>query len=217
MAKKHTTESVDTNIESLSKAEAFITKNNKKIVAGVIIVVVAVCGYLWYKSAEEKKDEAGLSAHASVETNDLMNLSSDSEMLAEFEAYMSEHEGHTPAIASFQAAIRAYNTGDYSKALQYFSDYSADDAIFNARAKACAGICYVNLEQYENALNSFEAAVAANDGIWTPEYAFYAGLAAEKINNTEKALEHYNFIKNEYPNSYRAAGIDKYIGRVEAK
>ena len=42
MTQKHHNESVDTNIESLSKAEAFITKNNKKIVTAVVAAVVVV-------------------------------------------------------------------------------------------------------------------------------------------------------------------------------
>lgn len=217
MAKKQKNESVDTNIESLSKVETFITKNNKKIIAAVILIVIAVCVFLWMNYNEQQKDEAGLSAHRSVESKDLINADSADLMLAEFEAYMSEHEGHTPVIASFQTAIHAYNTQDYNKAIQYFSEYESNDEIFNARAKACIGICYVNLGDYENALQSFEAAVAINDGIWTPEYAFYAGLTAEMLENKEKALENYNFIKNQYPDSYRGTEIDKYIGRVEAK
>ena len=212
MAKKHNNESVDTNIESLSKAEAFITKNNKKIVAGVIVLVVAVAAILWYKAAQQKKDENGKIAHINVEHNDMNGVAT----LADFEAYFSEHEGHTVGIASFEAAVCAYKEGDYNKAIKYFSEYKGSDKNYSARAKACIGDCYVALGDYEKALKSYEAAVAVNDGIWTPEYAFNAGLLAESLGDKEKALKFYNLIKDEYPTSPRGAEVIKYISRVEA-
>lgn len=213
MAKKHNHESVDTNIESLSKAEAFITKNNKKIIAGVIILVVAVVAILWFKASQQKKDEAGQLAHISLENNAMYNAAS----LADFEAYLSAHEGHTVGIASFEAAVCAFQEGDYNKAIKYFSEYEGSDKYYNARAKACIGDCYVALGDYQKALSSYEAAVAVNDGIWTPEYAFNAGLIAESLGNKEKALKFYNLVKDEYPASPRGAEVIKYISRVEAK
>ena len=212
MAKKHKNESVDTNIESLSKAEAFVTRNNKKIIAGVIILVVAVGGFLWYKADQQKKDEAGKQAYISLENKALYNVAT----LADFEAYLSEHKGHTVVIASFEAAVAAFEEGNYNKAIKYFSEYQGGDKYYKARAKACIGDCYVALGDYAKALNSYEAAVAVNDGIWTPEYAFNAGITAESLGNKEKALKFYNLIYDEYPSSPRGAEIVKYISRVEA-
>ena len=212
MAKKHNHESVDTNIESLSKAEAFITKNNKKIIAAVVIIIVAVAAILWYKAAQQKKDEAGQLAHISLEQKAMYHAAT----LADFEAYLKAHEGHTVGIATFEAAVCAYEEGDYNKAIKYFTEYKGSDKYFNARAKACIGDCYVALGEYEKALNSYEAAVAVNDGIWTPEYAFNAGLIAESLGNKEKALQFYNLVKDEYPTSPRGTEVIKYISRVEA-
>ena len=213
MAKKHKQESVDTNIETLSKAEAFVTRNNKKIIAGVIILVVAVGGFLWYKASQQQKEEAGKQAHINLENKAMYNMAT----LAEFEAYLSEHEGYTVGIAKFEAAVCAYNEGDYNKAIKYFSDYKGSDKYYKARAKACIGDCHVALGDYEKAFKNYEAAVAVNDGIWTPEYAFNAGLLAESLGNKEMALKFYNLIKDEYPYSPRGAEIIKYISRVEAK
>ena len=233
MAKKHKNESVDTNIESLSKAEAFITKHNKKIIAGAAAIVVVVAGVLWYNHAQQKKDEAAKAAYVSVEANALNTISgmqmmtsieeqatateSWNALLSDLESYMKQHEGHTVKVSSFLTGVVAYEAQDYDKAIKYFSDYSGSDKIFNARAKACIANCYVALGDYEKALKNFKAAVDVNDGIWTPEYAFNAGLVAEKLGNKEKALEFYTLIKNEYPTSLRSQNIVKYISRVEAK
>jgi tetratricopeptide (TPR) repeat protein len=213
MAKKHKQESVDTNIESLSKAEAFVTRHNKKIIAGVIVLVVAVGGFLWYKAAQQKKDEAAKVALISLEDKAMNSAAT----LADFEAYMSEHEGHVVTIASFEAGVCAFEEGNYNKAIKHFSEYQGKDKYYNARAKACIGDCYVALGNYEKAFENYEAAVAINDGIWTPEYAFNAGLIAESLGNKEKALKFYNLIKDEYINTPRGSEINKYISRVEAK
>ena len=213
MAKKHNNESVDTNIESLSKAEAFITKNNKKIVAGVIVLVVAVAAILWYKAAQQKKDENGKIAHINVEHNDMNGVAT----LADFEAYFSEHEGHTVGIASFEAAVCAYKEGDYNKAIKYFSEYKGEDAIFNARALACIADCHVELGNYEEAYKNYVAALETADNDLASEYAFRAGLVAEKLGNNADALAMYNTVKEKYPSSPRAMEIEKYISRAEAK
>ena len=44
-----------------------------------------------------------------------------------------------------------------------------------------------------------------------------AGLAYEMVENYKKALDMYNTIKAEYPNSNEGFNIDKYIAYVEAK
>ena len=233
MAKKHKNESVDTNIESLSKAEAFITKHNKKIIIGFVAIVVAVGGWLWYKHVQEQKTKAGKEAYVNPETNTLETIaqlnsvnSIEAEaaandtwnaLLSDLEGYMKKHEGYTVKVSSFLTGVVAYEAQDYNKAIKYFSEYSGSDKIFNARAKACIANCYIELGDYESALQNFEAAVNVNDGFWTPEYAFNAGLVAEHLGKKEKALEFYNLIKDEYPTTPRGADIVKYISRVEAK
>ena len=218
MAKNHNND-VDTNIESLSKAEAFITKNNKKIVAGLVAIVVLAVGFLVIRSISDNKRFKGQEAYTMIEESALAAIDSlsNAAVLADLEDYLNEFGGKAVESASFEAGIAAYEAKDYSKAAEFFSEYEGEDAIFNARALACAADCYVELGNYEKAYENYAAAVAMADNDLASEYAFRAGLVAEKLGNKENALAMYNTIKEKYPTSPRAMEIEKYISRAEAK
>ena len=218
MAKNHNNE-VDTNIESLSKAEAFITKNNKKIVGCVVAAVVLVVGFLVINALGENKRAEAQEAFTMTEDTVLSDLDSlsNAAVLADLEAYLDEFGGKSVAVASFEAGIAAYETKNYEKAIEYFSEYESEDNIFNARALACIADCYVELGNYEKAYENYAAAVAKADNDLASEYAFRAGLVAEKLGNKENALAMYNTVKEKYPASPRAMEIEKYISRAESK
>ena len=219
MTKKHNHEGVDTNIESLSKAEAFITKNNKKIVGGIIAVVALVIAFLSFRSCNETKVAEAQEAFTFTENSVLMAIDSltNAAALADLEAYLDEFGGKSVGIATFQAGVAAFEAKEYNKAIEFFSEYSSDDKIFNARALACIADCYVELGNYEKAYENYAAAVAEADNDLSSEYAFRAGLVAEKLGNNDNAVSMYKTIKDKYPTSPRAMDIEKYISRAEAK
>ena len=219
MAKKHNHESVDTNIESLSKAEAFITKNNKKIVGGIVLVVALVIGFIVFDSMSEQKKIESQEQYTLVEDAALNAIDSltNAAALADLEQYINEFGSKAVASASFEAGIAAFEVKDYEKAIKYFSEYESEDATFNARALACIGDCYVELANFEEAYKYYALAVAEADNDLASEYAFRAGLVAEKLGKMDKAVAMYNMIKDKYPTSPRAFEIEKYISRAEAK
>ena len=219
MTKKHNNEGADVNIESLSKAETFIAKNNKKIVGGLFAAVVIAILILVGRSINENRAKASQEAFTFTENSALMAIDSlsNAAVLADLEAYLDEFGGKAVAIASFEAGIAAYETEDYNKAIEYFSEYKGEDAIFNARALACIADCYVELGNYEEAYKNYVAALKTADNDLAAEYAFRAGLVAEKLGNTADALAMYNTVKDKYPTSPRAGEIVKYISRAEAK
>lgn len=218
MAKNHNNE-VDTNIESLSKAEAFITKNNKMIVGCLIGAVVLAIAILAIRSINENKAVKGQEAFTFTENAALMAADSlsNAAALADLEAYLDEFGGKAVGIAAFEAGIAAYEVKDYAKAIEYFSEYKGEDAIFNARALACIADCHVELGNYEEAYKNYVAALETADNDLASEYAFRAGLVAEKLGNNADALAMYNTVKEKYPSSPRAMEIEKYISRAEAK
>ena len=218
MSKKHNQE-VDTNIESLSKAEAFITKNNKKIIAGIVVALVLVVGFLLIRFFCDQKVAQGQEALTFTEQNAIMASDSltNAAALADLEQYINEFGGSAVPVASFEAGIAAYEAEDYEKAIKFFSEYESEDASFNARALACIADCYVELGDYAKAYENYAAAVAAADNDLASEYAFRAGLVAERLGNKENALAMYNTVKEKYPSSPRAMEIEKYISRAEAK
>ena len=219
MSKKHNHESVDTNIESLSKAEAFIAKNNKKIAGGLVAVAVIVIGFLSIRSCNDAKIAESQEAFTFTGNSAYMAVDSlsNAEALADLEAYIAEYGNKAVGIAAFQAGVAAFELKDYNKAIEYFEQYEGEDEIYNARALACIADCYIELGNYEKALQYYSDAVAAADNDFASEYAFRAGLVAEKLGNNEQALSFFNVIKNQYPSSPRAMEVEKYISRIENK
>ena len=218
MSKKNHQE-VDTNIESLSKAEAFVTKNNKKIIAAVIAIIVIAGGYLFWRHMDQKKAAAAKEAFTQPENNALMSVDSLTNAIAlnELEQYMNEYGDKAVAIAPFEAGVAAFEAKDYEKALNFFTQYKGNDAIYNARALYCIAACHIELGNYEKAYENLALAVATADNELAAEYAFQAGLVAEKLGKNDKALAMYQLIKNKYPETPRGKEIDKYISRVENK
>ena len=218
MAKNHNND-VDTNIESLSKAEAFIAKNNKKIVYGLVAAVALAVVVLAVRSFNENKAEAAQEAFTYTENTALMSVDSlsNAAVLADLEAYLDEFGGKSVGIAAFEAGIAAFEVKEYEKAIKFFSEYKGEDAIYNARALACIADCHVELGNYEKAYENYVAALNTADNDLAAEYAFRAGLVAEKLGNKADALAMYNTVKENYPASPRAMEIEKYISRAEAK
>ncbi|MBR5832948.1 MAG: tetratricopeptide repeat protein [Bacteroidales bacterium] len=218
MAKNHNND-VDTNIESLSKAEAFIAKNNKKIVYGLVAAVALAVVVLAVRSFNENKAEAAQEAFTYTENTALMSVDSlsNAAVLADLEAYLDEFGGKSVGIAAFEAGIAAFEVKEYEKAIKFFSEYKGEDAIYNARALACIADCHVELGNYEKAYENYVAALNTADNDLAAEYAFRAGLVAEKLGNKADALAMYNTVKENYPSSPRATEILKYISRAEAK
>ena len=218
MAKNHNNE-VDTNIESLSKAEAFIAKNNKKIVFTLLAAVVIVVALLIFRWINESKSAEGQETFTFTEDAALMAVDSlsNAAALADLEAYLDEYGRNAVGIAAFEAGVAAYEVKEFKKAIEYFSEYKGEDAIFNARALACIADCHVELGNYEEAYKNYVAALETADNDLAAEYAFRAGLVAEKLSNNADALAMYNTVKEKYPSSPRAMDIEKYISRAEAK
>ena len=77
--------------------------------------------------------------------------------------------------------------------------------------------CYMELNDFDKAINYYEKAVSNGDNkLTSPIYLFKAGLAYEDNQDFAGAEEKYKSIKADYPDSREAQTIDKYIARVES-
>ena len=66
--------------------------------------------------------------------------------------------------------------------------------------------------ELEKALGYYEKAVSTgNNELLTPYYLKKVALLSQKLGNTEKALQVWERIKTEYPNSKEAGEAPKYI------
>jgi tetratricopeptide (TPR) repeat protein len=130
----------------------------------------------------------------------------------------SEYSG-TPAanLANYYAGMAYLNLKDYKNAVKYLGDFSSDDIILGPIAKGGIGDAFVQLNQPEDALEYYNEAASMNTNDYTtPMYLFKAANIAMKLGKTQKALDNYKKIKEDFSSSTQASNIDVFIGRAEA-
>lgn len=207
--------------EAASKTEQFF-ENNKKIIYGCFIAVLAIAAiallysrfYLQPKKAEAA-DQLYHAEQAFAQGNYDLALQGDDNNMG-FEEVIDKYGKKAGAAVYLYAGVSALQKGEFEDAINYLKKYDGKDKILLARAQACIGDAYVGLEDYKTALGWFEKAAATSDNMFSATYLLKAGVTAEELGDTAKALAAYKQIKDQYPQAPEAADIDKYIVRIES-
>lgn len=222
MAKNNKKPSAEATVEALSKTERFLRKYGKLITASFIIVLLAVIGYFAYeKFVVEPEIKEATEKTAVAETyfgygDYEIALNGDGDIMG-FNQIIEKYDDKAPKCVHLYAGLCEFNLGNWELAINHLNNYEGDEPILKARSIACIGHAYVELEQYEKALASFESAANVADNNFAANYLLNAGVVAEKLGMNDKALACYKKIKDQYPQSMEGYDIDKYIGRIENK
>lgn len=205
--------------EAVSKTDLFFKKYEKVILgAALAALVIAFAVYAYQRwvfqpkvaEAQEQLFPAEM-AFAAEQWETALNGDGNSLGIAEV---ISQYKGACPKAATFEAGVCALQLGNYEEALSFLKKYKGTDAILKARAIACQGDAYVGLEKLDAALAAYEKAAAVVDNDFAAAYLLKAGIVAEELGQTEKALKLFKSIKESYPQSYEAVEIEKYITRI---
>jgi len=206
--------------EAVSKTELFFQKNGKIIygcVAAVLVVALAILAYNRFILQPQKQHAMAemFKAEQKFAQGDYeMALNGDDNNLG-FEEIISQYGTKGGQSVYLYAGACALQLGDFEKAISYFKKYDGKDSILLSRAQAGIADAYVGLEDNKNALAWYEKAAATVDNIYAAGYLLKAGLVAEELGDTAKAVSFYKKIKDQYPQAPEAMDIDKYITRIE--
>jgi tetratricopeptide (TPR) repeat protein len=117
--------------------------------------------------------------------------------------------------ANAYAAICNYKLGKYSEAIEFGKEFDGNgDINLSVVINGLIGDSYVNLNQYADAHKYFAKAYETNNEAFAALYLKKDGEVYEAEKNFDKAIELYNKIKNEFPQSGEAQDIEKYIERA---
>lgn len=211
--------------EVVSKSEAFMTKNWKNLLGGVlavVVVVIAVFCYNTYVKAprELKASEALYQAEQYFRNGEFEQALNGDDLGAMGFVAVADEFGGTEAgnLANAYAGMALAQLKKYEEAVKYLNDFSADDAMIAPAAMGTLGNCYAQLGQNEKAASTLmEAAALSDSHSLSPIYLLQAGQLYEELGQNAKAVEAYKQIKNKYFNSTQAYDIDKYIERASMK
>lgn len=207
---------------ALSRSERFLEDNYKVVlgvVAGIIIVVLGVFGYMKYvQQPREREAQAQMFQAQRYFEMDSLNLALNGDGNAMgFIAFIDEY-GSTKAgnLAQLYSGICFLRMGDFDNAITHFEEFDSKDEVLSCIALGGIGDAYLEKGDQETALKKYlEASENKDNSFTTPMFLMKAGFVYEIQNKWDEALKLYQRIKKDYPKSYEANEIDKYIARAE--
>lgn len=158
MANKKQQEVLDMN-ETLNKSEAFVLKYKKAIIVAVIALLAIVAGLFIYKAITGPREEKASTA------------------LARGQEYFN--------MEQFDKALNG-DGANYAGFLKIASDYSSTDA--GNLAKLYAGLCYANLDKWQEAVNYIEQYSTGDDAMVSPAAVAALGNAYAHVEQLDKAV-----------------------------
>ncbi len=206
--------------EAVSKTEEFFKKYGNMMYGCILAVLIAALAILAYNRfiLQPKKQQATdqmaqaerwfLSGEYELALNGDDN---DPGLLEIIDQYGSK----AGEAVYMYAGVAALKTGDYQGAIDYLKKYEGKDPILKARAEACIGDAYAELEDYGNAISYYQKAAKTTDNALAAAYLLKAGIVAEEAGDKAQALSFYKEIKDQWSNAPEAMEIDKYISRIE--
>ena len=147
---------------ALSQKEAVFMKHKKAISAAIVVVILIIAGVLSYETyvSGPREQEA-------------------STALAKGQDYFANQQ--------FEIALKGDSTG-YKGFLNIASDYSSTDA--GNLANLYAGLCYANLDKWNDAVKYLEKYSPADDEMVSPAATAALGNAYANTKQLDKAVEY---------------------------
>lgn len=146
--------------ETLSKSEEFFVKNKKMIIGAVVALVVIIAGCVLYNTYVAKPNEQKAST-----------------ILAKGQDYFQTQQ--------FEKALKGDSTG-YAGFVKIADEYSSTDA--GNLANLYAGLCYANLDKWQEAAQYIEKFDAKDDQMISPAALGALGNVYAHLNQLDKAV-----------------------------
>ena len=119
-------------------------------------------------------------------------------------------------LAKYYSGIAYLKLGEYENAIEYLGSYKKTDKVLAATATATIGDAWIELGDMDKGAEYYlKAAGYTSNDFLTPVFLMKAGQVYETMESFDKALEVYQKIQKEYPDSSEGTTIEKHIARVK--
>ena len=208
---------------ALTKSEQFIEDNQKILTIIVTVAVVIVAGYLsftkLYILPKENTAQEQMFMAESYFEKDSFNLAinGDGNYLGFLDIIDEYGITKSANLAKYYTGISYLHLEQFEEAIDYLNEFETEDLLLAPITDGAKGDAYTELGEKDKALAAYKKAYAYDNELTTSIYLMKAGKLLEADGKLAEALELYQKVKNDYPESTEGASIDKYIARVETK
>lgn len=148
------------NVENLNSKEAFFVKYQKPILTAVAAIILIIAGTFLYKNFVSEPREAEAST-----------------AIAKGQEFFANQE--------FEKALKG--EGNYKGFVKLAADYSSTDA--GNLANLYAGLCYANLNKWQDAVKYLDAFSTSDDAMISPAAIAALGNAYAHLQQLDKAVD----------------------------
>jgi tetratricopeptide (TPR) repeat protein len=206
-----------------ARAWDFFDKNRMLvygILAAIVLVALGAVAYGYYQSQRAQEAQEALARSIRDYEQENYRLALDGTETAIGLLAVADEYGGTEAgnLARYYAADALFRLGELDEALRSFQAYEKGDDFLGASAYAGEAAVYESQGDFARAGELYErAATVREDQFMGPQYLLNAGRAYAEAGQYAEALAAYEMIREAYPESSLADGVDFYIARVEAQ
>lgn len=207
----------------ITRSEEFIQKNQKTliiIVAAILVVVVAIFGLRkWYfQPRENRAAEEMFAAEQWFAQGDYEKALNGDDTYRGFLGVANKYKGTKAGnLARYYAGASYLHSGNFDEAIHWLKKYNGKDTFTRPLSEMMLADAYMEKGETAEAAKYYVNAANMGDNFITAPSALYkAGMAYLKLENNQKAIECFQKIKDNYPESTEWTEIDKYIAIAEA-
>ena len=206
--------------EQLTRSEQFLEDHKNLVIgiAGAIALIVAgFFGWKYYQDSRNTEAQNMMFQAIHYFESDSLDLALDGDgSNLGFSAIVQEYAGTEAAnLANYYAGVSYLKKGQYRPAQLFLEDFSSDDLLVQTRAYDLLGDIHMQQDQYAEALDYYKRAARHKPTKeFSPVYWMKAALAAEKAGNTSEAVEAYETVISDYPESDQVNDAKKFKARL---
>lgn len=222
---KHDDSLLDLDVDNvLSKTEMYIEENKQKLTTIVFVVLGVVGLILGYKFIYIAGEEES-AAKEMFKAEQLFNrenfegaINGDPANNVKGFTEIADQYGMTKSgnLAEYYLGISLLRTGKYQEAIEHLEAFDGADQIVGPMATGAIGDAYMEMQKVDEAITYYLKAAEQNvNSFNSPVFLKKAALANEEKASYPVAVQLYERIKNEFPETDLARDMDKYIARAK--
>lgn len=210
--------------QAYSNTEKWVIDNQKSlsIILGAVVLLFgsyfAFKNFILQPQEEEAKEYIWQAQQAFAKDSFNLAVNGNESMIGFLDIIDNYGMTESANLANYYTGVSYLRMGQYEDAIEYLNNFDCKDILVCASALGATGDAYLELGDTEKAIDYYNNAIDHSENeLTTPFYLKKLGLALELNGEYDKAVEAYTDLKEEYPQSQEASGIEKYIARAEGK